>query len=156
MLSALERALAAERHRVRSQHLVARLHFTGATPLAWQLRRDIDLVRAEAEQRGMTVGKTWIDAVKIECRAPTPQSDDAPDPLAELSRLIGQEVLHTDSYRMEMAAIAEELRAQLPPECRAVLGASQEEFAAAIASLADDGAQDVLARLHANAEQEQA
>lgn len=156
MLRALERALAAARHRVRSQHLVARLLFTGVTPLAWQLRRDIDLVRAEAEQRGITVGKTWIDAVKIECRAQDPHSGEAPDPLAELARLIGQEVLQTDAYRIEMAAMAEELRAQLPAECRFILGSDQEEFAASLASLAEEGAQDILARLHANAASEQA
>ena len=45
--------------------------------------------------------------------------------------------------------MARELQAQLPPEARAIFGADEEAFKANLAQLADEGAEDVLARLHA-------
>ncbi len=55
-------ALERERDRTRSDHLVARLTLTGASPLAWRMRRDADLLRTEAEQRGQRTGNVWIES----------------------------------------------------------------------------------------------
>lgn len=134
---------------------MARLQLTGTTTLAWRLRRDLDLLRAEAEDQATAVGKSWIDKIEVDCRAPgaIPASAVAAeaDPLDELRRLMG-EVTQDDAYRAEIAAIAEELRAQLPPECRSLLGADADTFAATLAEAARDGIDDVLARLRPKAE----
>ena len=59
------------------------------------------------------------------------------------------EVTQDDAYRAEIETIAEELRTQLPPECRALLGTDPESIAATLAAAAQDGIDDVLARLKA-------
>ena len=71
---ALERA----RADAASDHLVARVHLTGTSPLAWRMRRDVDLLKAEADdtreadmdQLGKTtrrsaVAKWYTDALEI-------------------------------------------------------------------------------------------
>ena len=152
VVHAIGRALGHGRDGVRAEHLVARLHLTGATPLAWRLRRDPDLLRTEAEELAASLGRSWIDKVEIDCRPPGTNPDAAPatqgDPIVELRKLMG-EVAHDDGYLAEIALIAEELRAQLPSECRSMLGRDAAAFAAALAQAAQDGIDDVLARLKA-------
>jgi DNA repair protein SbcD/Mre11 len=138
------------RKQVKSEHLVARLHFTGATPLAWRMRRDRDLLWEEAAHRAHVIGKSWIEKIEIDCRAPGADSDVNADPVIELRRLIDEEVVRSDAYRTEIAGIAIELRNQLPPECRDLLG-SEDSFDGEIDALGRDGAEDVLARMHAGA-----
>lgn len=94
MVRALGRALGQVRDGVASEHLVARLHLTGAATLAWRLRLDLDLLRTEAEDQAAALGKSWIDKVEVDCRAPgcIPGSA-APaeaDPLEELRRLMAR------------------------------------------------------------------
>jgi DNA repair exonuclease SbcCD nuclease subunit len=156
MLRAIAASLQTARNAVAAEHLVARLHLHGATPLAWRMRRDADLLRGEAEQSGMSVGRTWIDKVNIDCHAPTEAAATAPDPLAELRRVIGDDILHADSFRAAMADMADELRGQLPHECRGFLGISEQESAEQLAKLAREGAEDVLARLHGSSSAEAA
>ncbi len=150
--SAIETAIGTARDAAASEHLVARLTLTGTTPLAWRLRRDGDLIRTEADTRAETVGRSWVEKLEIDCVAPEAGVTRSAigDPFAELRHLIGGEVLQSEAFRAEMAAIAEELRGQLPTECRAtVLGNDAESFEAALARYVLDGAEDVLARLHA-------
>jgi DNA repair protein SbcD/Mre11 len=157
MVRTLGRTLGQVRDGVASEHLVARLHLTGTTTLAWRVRRDLDLLRTEAEDQAAALGKSWIDKVEVDCRAPgTMPESTVPaeaDPLEELRRLMG-EVTQDDAYRAEIAAIAEELRSQLPAECRSLLGADADTFAANLAEAARDGIDDVLARLRAGSEAE--
>jgi DNA repair exonuclease SbcCD nuclease subunit len=143
--------LAALRSDVAAEHVVARLRFDGVTPLAWQLRRDADMLKAEADDRGFAVGKTWIEAVEVECHAPLAGAAGSADPLAELRTLIEQDIVAAPAYRTEIAEMADELRLQLPPECRAFLGQDEEDFARRLMDLAREGAEDVLARLQASA-----
>ncbi len=155
MVGALERALGQVRDRVVSDHLVARLRLTGTTTLAWRLRRDRDLLRTEAESRAAGLARTWIDKVEVACLPPTAKPGQAgpvaADPVEELRRLM-REVARDDSYLAEIATIADELRAQLPPECRNALGRTQEEFADLVARAASEGIDDVLACLKAGSE----
>ncbi|MGD0433682.1 MAG: hypothetical protein ABSA58_21580, partial [Acetobacteraceae bacterium] len=85
--------------------------------------------------------------------APDARADANADPLIELRRLIDEEVMRSDAYRNEIAGIAKELRSQLPPECRDLLG-SEATFEDLIHVLGQDGAEDVLARMHAAADTE--
>ena len=152
VVATIETALGRARDAAVSEHLVARLTLTGSTPLAWKLRRDGDLIRTEADTRAETIGRSWVEKLEVDCVAPEAgATPGAPgDPFAELRHLIGGEVLRSEAFRAEMAAIAEELRGQLPTECRAtVLGNDAESFEAALARYVADGAEDVLARLHA-------
>jgi DNA repair exonuclease SbcCD nuclease subunit len=149
MLRAITHALRHVRERVPSEHVVARLHMTGTTPLAWRLRSDRDLLQEEAANEAFGIGTTWIESIEIDCHAPRPVADPAPDPITELRRLIGEEVVHSPAYQEEVAAVAEELRSQLPAECRALLGTEEATFRTVLSALMTEGAEDVLARLHA-------
>lgn len=150
MLEAVTNALRQVRKRVPSEHVVARLRLTGTTPLAWRLRSDHDLLQTDAVNQAFDIGKTWIEKIEIDCQAPRAAADPAPDPITELRRLIGEEVVPSAAYQAEVAAMAEELRGQLPAECRALLGSDEAAFYAALSALVTEGADDVLARLHAN------
>lgn len=152
LVAALARALEQARGDVACEHLVARLRVTGATPLAWRIRRDLDLLKTEADDRASVIGSCWVEKLEVDCRAPGAVSGSSADPLTELRRLIDEEVIGSDAYQAEVAAIAEELRVQLPQECRGLLGSDEEAFKATIAAFAKDGSEDVLARLHAGAE----
>ncbi|MFA5952629.1 MAG: DNA repair exonuclease [Hyphomicrobium sp.] len=152
LVTALARALEHARSDVASEHLVARLQVTGATPLAWRVRRDLDLLKTEADDRASAIGSCWVEKLEVDCRAPGVVASSSAYPLSELRRLIDQEVIGSDAYQAEVAAIAEELRTQLPQECRGLLGSDEEAFKAKIAVLARDGSEDVLARLHAGVE----
>jgi len=152
LVAALARGLEQTRDDVASEHLVARLRVTGATPLAWRIRRDLDLLKTEADDRASVIGNCWVEKLEVDCRAPGAVAVPSADPLTELRRLIDEEVIGSDAYQAEVAAIAEELRTQLPQECRGLLGSDEEAFKEMIEGLVKDGSEDVLARLHAGAE----
>jgi exonuclease SbcD len=137
-------ALGRARDAVASEHLVARLRFTGTTPLAWRLRRDMDLLRTEIVRQAEGIGRTWIDKVELDCQpGPVTPGTTGADPLEELRRLMG-EIAADEAY---CAEIAEELQRQLPQECRSVMGDSPDAFAKILADAARDGIDEVLARL---------
>lgn len=148
LVLAIERTLARAREATRSRHLVARLSIAGGTPLAWRMRRDADLLKAEADAAAAGIGGVWVEKIDV---AATPPAADAPpdalDPLAELDRLIAGEVLGDPGFARRLEEVAEELRSQLPPESRDLFGHDEDSFRAALADLAREGAQDVLARL---------
>jgi DNA repair protein SbcD/Mre11 len=154
--AALTKALEEASGAVISEHLVARLSIRGATPLAWQIRRDRDLLKAEADERASVIGKVSIERIEIDCTAPRAPAESAADPLVDLRALIATEIAHSSAYEASLIAMAKELQAQLPPEARAIFGADEESFKAALARLADEGAEDVLARLHARSRESDA
>jgi len=149
MVATVTKNIERMRGQVQSEHLVARLRLIGSTPLAWRLRWDDQLLKTEAADRAFVVGKSWIEKIEIDCHAPEALAGPAVDPLIELRRLIGEEVLTSNAYQTEVTGIARELQSQLPPECRTLLGSDEERFNALVTRLVKEGAEDVLARLHA-------
>ena len=150
LIDEVTRALEQTRGSVISEHLVARLRLTGTTPLSWRIRRDLDLLKAEADDRGSRIGACWIEKLEVATHAATETAESAVDPLVELRRLIEDQVLQSEGFRMDLVAVADELRAQLPQECRDSLGADEAAFSAGLALLAREGTEDMLARLHAS------
>ncbi|MGI6852879.1 metallophosphoesterase family protein [Mesorhizobium sp. 1B3] len=144
---AIERALAATRACVRSEHLVARLSLRGTTPLAWRIRRDADLLKAEADERAAGIGRTWVEKLEIGCQAPGCDVSHPGDPLAELRNLIVSEIARDAGHLAALVEIAEELRGQLPAECRNMFGDDDASFRAVLTELGREGAEEVLARL---------
>lgn len=152
LVAGVTRALEKERDAVRSEHLVARLQVTGATPLAWRLRRDADLLKTEADQRASVIGASWVEKLEIACHLPGQRVESSEDPLSELHRLIGDDILGSDAFQAELLGMAEELRAQLPQECRDAFGSDEASFRDALTRLARDGAEVVMARFEAAGE----
>jgi DNA repair exonuclease SbcCD nuclease subunit len=150
MLGAIARTLQRTRAAVASEHLVARLRLSGATPLAWRIRNDHALLHADAVNQALDLGKTWIEKIETDCQPPRAASGPAPDPVSELRRLVEEDVVPSAAYQLEIQTIAEELRGQLPAECRSLLGTDEAGFRAALDALVAQGAEDVLARLHAS------
>ena len=149
-LKRIEAALEAERGAVESEHLVARLTLSGATPLAWRLRSDADTLEEEARRISADLGRTWLDKIELRCSEPRAETAPSADPVAELRLLMETEVAQSKAFRDELQAIAEELRGHLPPGSREDLfGADAEAFAEALSVLASEGAEDVLAHLRA-------
>jgi DNA repair exonuclease SbcCD nuclease subunit len=149
LLSAVSAALEAGRAGVGADHLVARLTLTGATPLAWRMRRDADILLTEAEARAAGFGNAWIDRFEIAAHMPETKAASTVDPVDQLRRLIDVDVLDTEAFAAEAIVIADELRSQLPVECRAMLGTDDASARDILLALAREGAEDVLARLQA-------
>lgn len=151
LIGSLGKAVERARAGVASEHLVARVRLTGTTPLAWRIRNDFDLLKNEADDRTSIVGASWVEKLEIDCHVPSTTADVRGDPIMELRRLIDEEVVQSDAYQAEVIDIAEELRAQLPPECRDLLGVDEASFRTALATLVKEGGDDVLARLRSGA-----
>ena len=143
-------------------HAIARLRLTGATALHWRVRRDADLVREQAAEVASVMGRTWIEGLEVAVTAPVVGAPvvGAPvvgasvgegGPIAELRRLIDADILPGEAFTGDITSIASTLRGQLPPECRAMFGTEEADFTAAIAALAREGVEEVLARLLAGA-----
>jgi DNA repair exonuclease SbcCD nuclease subunit len=150
VLDAIAHALGAARAATAAEHLIARLRLTGTTPLAWRLRADPDLLKAESDLRAGATGKTWIEALEIACTPPESTAPISGVPVTELRQLIQSDILPAGACAEEIRTIAEELRGQLPPELRALLGADQAGMDARLAELLAEGVDDVLARLQSS------
>jgi DNA repair exonuclease SbcCD nuclease subunit len=149
-LKRIEAALETARGGARSEHLVARLRLEGTTPLAWRLRCDVDRLAEDAAAIGAGLGATSLDKVEIACEEPRAAEAAVSDPIAELRALMESEVVQSKTFHDELQSIAEELRGHLPPGSREdLLGSDAQAFAKILRSLAQEGAEDVLAHLRA-------
>lgn len=143
----LEAGLAPLRDGTRSPQLVARLTLTGATPLAFRLRRDGDLLRAEAEQAAERVGRSWVEQLALDVAPPGFAADAAEaGALAELDRLMRAEIAG-GALRDEVARLVQELSTDLPPELRDAFGSSDTATAQFVEALLREAEADVVARL---------
>jgi len=149
LVAAFDAAIERARDAATSEHLVARILVGGSSPLAWRLRADHDLLKAEMDERASMLGGCWIEQVDIDCAPPGETSESPDNPIMEMRLLIRDEVIASDGFEAQVAAIAEELRGQLPRECRDLLGEDEAAFQARLADLIAAGADDVLARLYA-------
>jgi DNA repair exonuclease SbcCD nuclease subunit len=151
LVAAMRSAIETARDAARSEHLVLRLGLSGATPLAWRLRADAELLRGEADALAARAGASgaWIEKIEVGCTAPAAgkPAPDAANPLAELMHMIASKVLSSDAFVLDTGEIAQELLKALPPECRASFGADESAFKAEVSRLAREGVEDVMARL---------
>ncbi|WP_137129167.1 DNA repair exonuclease [Rhizobium sp. FY34] len=150
LVERIGQALEDERVKTRSEHLVVRLRLSGATPLSWTIRRDLDLLQAEAEQRAERTGRVWIEKLEIAVSAPTmPSSSATSDPVVELGALMRDEVTVAHGFRQEVRELVQSLLDDLPPESRKFAGQDEAGFEALLDDLIREGSQDLMARLTA-------
>ena len=150
LANTLGAAVEAARRGAKSEHVVARVRLTGETTLAWRARNDADLLKTELGFRASGLENCWIEKIEVDCRPIATLTGSTADPRGELQRLITDAVLDSDGFNADAKAIAQELRDQLPAECRTILGADEASFNALLSGLARDGADDVLARLQSS------
>lgn len=147
-MNAIERAIGIVRDRTRSEHLVGRLTLTGQTPVSWQLRRDLDLLLTEAEQRSEAIGKTWIEKVDLATRPMAVAAAEASgDPVAELGELMRSTIAATHGVRERIRQLIVEVRDDLPAEARGFSGSDEAEFEAFLERLLAEASDDIVARL---------
>lgn len=148
VVAAIETALVGQREKTRSEHLVGRLKLIGNTSLAWQLRRDADLLQAEAEQRAQGVGHTWVEKIEL---AVHPLDEavtaTAADPLVELGQLMHADVMTSHGFREDVRQMIKDLLDDLPPESRKFAGNSEAEFETFVDELMTQSGDDIIARL---------
>lgn len=145
MLGRVEAALAAARPA--GAHLVARLALAGATPLAWRLRRDEDLLDGELANLAASLGDCWIEGTELLVTAPAQDDGGAAGPLLELARLMRDDVAASHAYREDLGALVADFLRQLPREARALLAADEAAEEELVADLIRQGRDGVLARL---------
>lgn len=146
-VGAIEAALRDERQRTASPHLVARLRVSGVTPLAWRLRRDLDLLQTEAEQRAGQLGQTWIEKTELAVRPPEETTGTVADPVIELGQLMRDEVIARSGFRADIGQMVRDLLDELPPESRAFAGHDEAAFDAFVDDLMRQGTDDIAARM---------
>lgn len=146
-VSAIGAALEAARERTASEHLVARLTLRGASPLAYRLRRDRDIMRNEAQRQAERIGRAWIDRLEIDVCAPAPARDVAATPFEELRALVHDDVVRQPGLRAAALALTQDLLANLPAGARRFAGDDEAALEAFLDTLIAESGEDVLARL---------
>ncbi|MBA8879105.1 metallophosphoesterase family protein [Phyllobacterium myrsinacearum] len=147
-VTAIETALVEQRGKTRSEHLVGRLKIIGNTPLAWQLRRDADLLQAEAEQRAQGIGHTWVEKIELGVSSADETASAATaDPLVELGQLMHSDVMTSYGFREDVRQMIKDLLDDLPPESRKFAGNSEAEFETFVDELMTQSGEDIIARL---------
>jgi len=145
-LHQINAALEGKRAQSTTEHVVARIHISGSTPLSWRLRRDVDLLKAEADDMGKRVGRCWIDKVE-NATTEARQAGSSPDPLVELRSLILDRVVGSSTYQQNLDEMMESLNKQLPSEVRSIFGNDAESLKSRLKTLVCEGSEEVLARL---------
>ncbi|MEI2301668.1 metallophosphoesterase family protein [Ensifer sp. MJa1] len=131
-----------------AENVIFRLTLSGATPLAWRLRRDADLLRGELDNIAAGIAGCWIEKVELACRVPEAERSGALDPVDELAALVQSDVLTAHGFRQEVRAAVEDLLQQLPPELRQLLAPDEEAVERLSFDAGASGSADVLAHLH--------
>lgn len=147
MLDRVEAALAQARASAGDAHLVVRLAVTGATPLAWQLRRDEDLLLAELQNLAASLGGCWIETMELSVSAPLAGAGADAGPVTELARLMHEDVVQSHAYQEELRETLRDFLRQLSSEARGLLAPDEAAEEVLLSELALKGADAVLARL---------
>lgn len=133
-----------------AEHLVARVVITGATPLAWKLRRDEDVFKQELVSRLEDDGQRWLDKLIIKCELPTEKEGERTidtTPYEELHALMIEEIKHTEAFRAKAKQSVDVLLGLLPVELRAKFGEDQAALEKNIERLALEGCTQISANL---------
>jgi hypothetical protein len=112
------------------------------------MRRDADLLKEEADRAASRLGDAHVEKLVLGASNPVLAGDDA-DPLVELARLVGADVLGTAAFRAGLGDWAAQLSGALPGELRDLFGVDEASAETVLAQLAAEGAEEVLARLEA-------
>jgi DNA repair protein SbcD/Mre11 len=140
-------ALEAQRGAASADTLVARLKLTGTTPLAAKIRRDPELILAEAQQAAMHVGRTLIDTLEVGVAGFETKSAMGADPLSEIRGLLLNSQEGVDMLLPSAITAIKELQATLPADLRDQFGSDEGAIAALAKRLIDEGSEEVLARI---------
>lgn len=140
-------ALEAKLQALSADTLVARMTLTGVTPLAARLRRDPEIILAEAQQAALNAGRTLIDTVEIRVRGLETKRTQGVDPLSEIRGMLVEHGEGTRALLPSAISVIKELQSSLPAELRDQFGGDDAALAALALRLIDEGSEEVLARI---------
>jgi len=134
-------------------HVIARIHLTGTTTLAMQLRRDADVLAEELREAGRRSGSTFIEKVVNETasKAGGTRSSSA-EPITELRQLLQNEGMDRSNVLERTQELLDELKKKLPPQLRDRFEAQQDDSGSLIENYLRQGTEEVLAQLVASGE----
>lgn len=115
---------------------ILRLTLTGATPRAWQLRRDRDTWTEILHQLAQGTGRIWIEKLDFDVSAPSVTVGTG-DAVAEVQALMAQ-IAKEDGFRMSARQEMEQIFSLLPQARRAALAPDEVTQAALLERLAQD------------------
>ena len=115
---------------------ILRLTLTGATPRAWQLRRDRDVWAEVLTQLCNDTGRLWIEKLLFEVSTGTVTSNTS-DAVAEVQRTM-QQIVDEDGFRNAARIELENMLSLLPQSRRAALVPNADAQAALLDQLAND------------------
>lgn len=144
-LVALRTALELARDSAKAEHTICRVELEGKSSLGWRLRRDADLLNAEARDAAQQLGDVWIDRIDYQIEPPAPSTSLA-DPVDELVTLM-KEVAEDGGFRAEAASYLDQIVRALPAELRDRYGNDPRGTEAVLERLLTAGAADVIAEL---------
>jgi len=124
---------------------IFRLELSGQTPLAWQVRRDMDLLAEQIKEVAQGMNGVWIEKISShlqQLQASVPRDD----PRFEMQEIM-QELLQDAPTQARAGELATWLVGELPPEIRADFGADKEAFAAEVTAILAEGLEEIVARM---------
>ena len=95
LLRAATKVIERARQNAVSEHAIFRLRLEGTSQLAFRIRRDADLAKAELDNIAAGVGRTWIETLEVACKL-GPVEDASSNPIFELRDLIASDVIISD------------------------------------------------------------
>lgn len=132
----------------RSEHLIARVAFSGTTSLAARLRRDADVVLEEVKEAAHRSGSILIECIVSDVRAQAAVTGSAQgDPINELRGLMQSDALDRSTAAEQTRATLKDLQSKLPPELRDKFECDDDDADGLVDRYLNEGAEDVLARL---------
>ena len=132
-----------------ADHVVVRLSLAGATPLAWQIRRDQDLLNEQVGEIARALGGVWIDKIVLDIERPK-ATETGTDARSELHALM-KELQNDPSFQARAARDLEDLVSDLPPEIRSDFGVDEEMRQKTLEEILGLGIEAVTARMMADA-----
>ncbi len=128
-----------------SKHNVLRISLEGKTPLAWQVRRDNDLLVEQVRETAQSIGSVWVE--KIENLLTLPETEKNAGNAQQELRSIMQELSDEASFSEQSIQVADEFIGSLPPEVRSEFGGTETARAEIITALLAEGVEDISARM---------
>lgn len=115
---------------------ILRLTLTGATPRAWQLRRDRDMWVELLNQIAEDTGRVWIE--KLALAVTSPNAAASPNDAVAEVQLIMEQIAGEEGFRNAAMQELEQMLALLPQARRAALAPDLESQSALADRLAHD------------------
>ena len=132
---------------------ILRLRLTGATPRAWALRRDPELLHETASRLGEEIGGLWIEKIALDLSDPAAapaQATAQTTAAAEIETLM--DTIRAEPGFLEQARqMVEDGLGALTPDQRRALAEDEAHLAALVDELAAEGAGLLAARLRQGA-----